>query len=285
MCHIIGIEPQFENIISNGPFVLMAAGQRKPEAQCTANERKAANLDQRLKSLIMSMLLDDQMNSSINLLTAKSIWDDLILCHEGPSDVNESRVMDLKLCYNTFKFKEGDNTSIVIQPPFYSASKKVYKIGKRVLYAKRNKAISLGKVFRNESLTQDLLLGPAYNMLKGTCTSNIELEYNFPECFNALTDKLDLNNPEGDRYHFDLSKPLPLQGRLGHLTIAIDYFLNNDLEYLKNSDLEKTYTTSIMKTKAAWYEIVGIEDMTLVLWSTIKHVYDKDSEKGKGRKM
>ncbi|GJZ52174.1 retrovirus-related pol polyprotein from transposon TNT 1-94 [Tanacetum coccineum] len=31
MCHIISIEPQFKNIISNGPFILMAAGQRKPE--------------------------------------------------------------------------------------------------------------------------------------------------------------------------------------------------------------------------------------------------------------
>nr|GEZ48071.1 retrovirus-related Pol polyprotein from transposon TNT 1-94 [Tanacetum cinerariifolium] len=56
----------------------------------------------------MSVLPDDQMNSVINCLTAKSTWDDLILYHEGPSDVKESRVMDLKLCYNTFKFKEGE---------------------------------------------------------------------------------------------------------------------------------------------------------------------------------
>ncbi|GJX57637.1 retrovirus-related pol polyprotein from transposon TNT 1-94 [Tanacetum coccineum] len=68
--------------------------------------RKAANLDQRLKSLIVSVLPDDQMNSVINYLIAKSTWDDLILYHEGPYDVKESRVMDLKLCYNTFKFKE-----------------------------------------------------------------------------------------------------------------------------------------------------------------------------------
>ncbi|GKC13719.1 hypothetical protein Tco_1010501 [Tanacetum coccineum] len=54
----------------------------------------------------MSVLPDDQMNSVINCLTAKSTWDDLILYHEGPSDVKESRGMDLKLCYNTFKFKE-----------------------------------------------------------------------------------------------------------------------------------------------------------------------------------
>ncbi|GKC36675.1 retrovirus-related pol polyprotein from transposon TNT 1-94 [Tanacetum coccineum] len=85
----------------------MAADQRKPEVQWTPNERKAANLDQRLKSLIMFVLPDDQMNSVINCLTAKSTWDDLILYHEGPFDVKESKVMDLKLCYNTFKFKEG----------------------------------------------------------------------------------------------------------------------------------------------------------------------------------
>ncbi|GJX64214.1 hypothetical protein Tco_0298557 [Tanacetum coccineum] len=77
MGHIIGIEPQFENIISNGPYIPMAA--------------------------------DDQMNSIINCLTTKSTWDDLILYHEGPSNVKENRVMDLKLCYNTFKFKEGES--------------------------------------------------------------------------------------------------------------------------------------------------------------------------------
>ncbi|GJV00086.1 retrovirus-related pol polyprotein from transposon TNT 1-94 [Tanacetum coccineum] len=109
MCHIIGIEPQFENIISNSPYIPMTVGQRKPETQWTPEERKAAKLDQRLKSLIMSVLPDDQMNSVINCLTAKSTWDDLILYYEGPSDMKESRVMDLKLCYNTFKFKKSES--------------------------------------------------------------------------------------------------------------------------------------------------------------------------------
>ncbi|GJT45675.1 hypothetical protein Tco_0954390, partial [Tanacetum coccineum] len=109
---------------------------------------------------------------------------------------------------------------------------------------------------------------------------NIELEYNFQECFNALTDKLDWNNLEADRYPFDLSKPLPLQGPLGHRTVAVDYFFNNDLEHLKTSDPEVTYITSIMKTKAAQYEIKGIEDMLPILWSTIKHAYGKDAKKG-----
>ncbi|GKC23641.1 hypothetical protein Tco_1025791, partial [Tanacetum coccineum] len=95
-----------------------------------------------------------------------------------------------------------------------------------------------------DNLTQDLLLGPTYNPLKGTCTSSIELESNFQDCFNALIEKLDWNNLEGDRYPFDLSKPLPLQGHPGHLTVTVDYFFNNDMEYLKTSDPEKTYTTS-----------------------------------------
>ncbi|GJW14164.1 hypothetical protein Tco_0018297 [Tanacetum coccineum] len=110
--------------------------------------------------------------------------------------------------------------------------------------------------------------------------NSIELEYKFYECFNALTVKLDWNNPEGDRYSFDLSKPIPLQGPPGHRTIAAEYFFNNDLEYLKTYDPEVTYTTSITKTKAALYEIKGIEDIVPTLLSTIKHEYDKDSEKG-----
>nr|GEW07113.1 retrovirus-related Pol polyprotein from transposon TNT 1-94 [Tanacetum cinerariifolium] len=61
------------------------------------------------KKRFMCHIIDDQMNSVMNCLTAKSTWYDLILYHEGLSDVKESRVMDLKLCYNTFKFKEGES--------------------------------------------------------------------------------------------------------------------------------------------------------------------------------
>nr|GEV47529.1 hypothetical protein [Tanacetum cinerariifolium] len=127
MCHIIGIEPQFENILKNSPFISMIAGQKNLEGQWTTDERKAANLDKRLKSLIIFVLPDDQMNSVINCLTAKSTWDDMILYREGPSDVKESRVMDLKLCYNTFKFKEDSiyetekNKSLVSATPLLTA--------------------------------------------------------------------------------------------------------------------------------------------------------------------
>nr|GEW86705.1 hypothetical protein [Tanacetum cinerariifolium] len=86
-------------------------------------------------------------------------------------------------------------------------------------------------------------------------------------------DGLDWNNPEGDYYPFDLSKPLNLQGHPDHLTVAADYFFNNDQEYLKSSDPERTYTTSITKTKAARYENEGIKDMVPTLWSPTKVGY------------
>ncbi|GJS45624.1 hypothetical protein Tco_0595745 [Tanacetum coccineum] len=131
-----------------------------------------------------------------------------------------------------------------------------------------------------DHLTQEILVGPVYNLLKGTCTSSIELEYKMEECFKSLPDKLDWNDLEGDRCPFNLTMPLPLKGRPGHLTVAAEYFFNNDLEFPKSSYHQKKYTTSITKTRATRYEIVGIADMVPTLWSTTKVAYDKDAEKG-----
>ncbi|GJT78226.1 hypothetical protein Tco_1044951 [Tanacetum coccineum] len=102
-----------------------------------------------------------------------------------------------------------------------------------------------------DKITKADLVKPVYNLLKGTCQSIIELEYNMEEYFKAQTDRLKWENPEGDRCLFDLSKSLPLKGHPGHITIAVEYFFNNDLEYLKSKDSERKYTTSITKTKAA----------------------------------
>ncbi|GJT20870.1 hypothetical protein Tco_0890807 [Tanacetum coccineum] len=41
-----------------------------------------------------------------------------------------------------------------------------------------------------DKLTKAHLVGPVYNLLKGTCQSSIELEYNMEECYKALSDQL-----------------------------------------------------------------------------------------------
>ncbi|GKB22399.1 hypothetical protein Tco_0861800 [Tanacetum coccineum] len=92
--------------------------------------------------------------------------------------------------------------------------------------------------------------------------------------------KEDLTNSEGDRCPYDLSKPLPLQGSPSHLRILIDFFFNNDLEYLKTRNSKRKYTTSITKTKVAKYELEFIEDMIPKLWSPVKVAYDKNAKLG-----
>ncbi|GJX79469.1 hypothetical protein Tco_0327618 [Tanacetum coccineum] len=76
-----------------------------------------------------------------------------------------------------------------------------------------------------DKITKADLVGPVYNLLKGTFQS--------------------------DRCPFDFSKLLPLKVHIGRLTVALEYFFNNDLECFKSIDSERKYTTSITKTKAA----------------------------------
>ncbi|GJY22366.1 retrovirus-related pol polyprotein from transposon TNT 1-94 [Tanacetum coccineum] len=80
-------------------------------------------------------------------------------------------------------------------------------------------------------LTQDLLTGPTYDLIKGTCKSVVD-------------------------------KPLPLiPDARGRLIIPYDHFINNDLEYLKGGSSSRKYTTLITKTKAADYGYIKwIED-------------------------
>ncbi|GKB06281.1 hypothetical protein Tco_0834514 [Tanacetum coccineum] len=42
-----------------------------------------------------------------------------------------------------------------------------------------------------ENLTQEHLVGPVFNLLKGTCRSHLELEYNIAGCNKAVTIRLD----------------------------------------------------------------------------------------------
>ncbi|GJS76397.1 hypothetical protein Tco_0726278 [Tanacetum coccineum] len=90
-----------------------------------------------------------------------------------------------------------------------------------------------------DNLTQQHLVGSTFNLLKGTCKSQVELEYHFEECYKAVTNRLDWTNPEGHKSPFDLSKPLPLIELQGHQVVPAGYFINNDLEYLKGGSLSR----------------------------------------------
>ncbi|GKB82208.1 hypothetical protein Tco_0949103 [Tanacetum coccineum] len=123
------------------------------------------------------------------------------------------------------------------------------------------------------NLTQETLLGLAFRLLKGTRSNYAELEYDFEECFKALLEKLDWENPEGGDYPFDLTKPLPLVMNGNLQVVPVDYFFNNDLKYQQRGILTMTYTTSITKTNATQYDLQGIEDMVPNIWVTVKVAY------------
>nr|GEU80309.1 retrovirus-related Pol polyprotein from transposon TNT 1-94 [Tanacetum cinerariifolium] len=74
-----------------------------------------------------------------------------------------------------------------------------------------------------KNLTQEILLGPAFRLLKGTRSNYAELEYNFEECYKALSEKLDWENLEGGDYPFDLSEHLPLIIRKNRQTVPIEF--------------------------------------------------------------
>ncbi|GJU98827.1 hypothetical protein Tco_1328098 [Tanacetum coccineum] len=131
------------------------------------------------------------------------------------------------------------------------------------------------------NLTQEILVGLAFNMLKGTFKSITELEYHLEECSKATTERLNWHNPKNKPYSFDLKKPLPLiQDHRGRQIIPHDYFINKDLEYLKGGDLSRRYSTSVTKIKDATYDLKWIEDLVNNLWSPVHVQYDQHAYLG-----
>nr|GFB95754.1 hypothetical protein [Tanacetum cinerariifolium] len=154
---------------------------------------------------------------------------------------------------------------------------------------------------RVDTLTPKLLAGPTYELIKGSCTSLIELEYHLEEVYKAKTDQLDWVNPEGQYYPHNLLQPLPLiPDNRGRHVIPFAHFINNDLEYLWGGASSRKYTTFVTKTKTVDYRnikwikdlfygfavnresaldvyskrrIIAVMDLKIVKWHSYKHLY------------
>ncbi|GJR94708.1 hypothetical protein Tco_0266882 [Tanacetum coccineum] len=112
LCYLTGMEPYYIQCIKDGQFKPKTAeGVDKPEAQWTQDERRVVAQDQCLKSIIMSCLPNNTMESVISCETAKDTWTDLVYSFKGPSDTKENKIMDLKLEYQTFSAKSTESLS------------------------------------------------------------------------------------------------------------------------------------------------------------------------------
>ncbi|GJZ80129.1 hypothetical protein Tco_0644966 [Tanacetum coccineum] len=105
-------------------------------------------------------------------------------------------------------------------------------------------------------LTQKDLEGPAFEIVKVFHPNVIHLQYQMEECHKLLTDKVD-----DAIIRYNVSKPLPLGGQPGQVTIQADFFFNKDLEYLRYGSKGGRPALSISKMKAACYPDVGLEQM------------------------
>ncbi|GJU82605.1 hypothetical protein Tco_1284970 [Tanacetum coccineum] len=100
------------------------------------------------------------------------------------------------------------------------------------------------------------------------------------ECHRMLMDQVDLVNPEGYRLVPDVSKPLPLGGPPGQVTIQSKFFFNKDLEYLVSGDKGRRSALSISNLKAAQYLDFGLEELVQSLWIKSKREYEISSMYG-----
>nr|GEV69907.1 hypothetical protein [Tanacetum cinerariifolium] len=96
--------------------------------------------------------------------------------------------------------------------------------------------------------------GPTFELVKVFHPNVIHLQYQMEECHKLLTDSVD----ESIISH-NVSKPLPLAGPPGQVTIQSDFFFNKDLEYLRYGNKGGRPALSISKIKAAYYPDVGLE--------------------------
>nr|GEV98389.1 putative reverse transcriptase domain-containing protein [Tanacetum cinerariifolium] len=121
---------------------------------------------------------------------------------------------------------------------------------------------------RLNKIKREVLVDPVLNLPKGTYRNCVELEYNIEECYATLTDQLDWINRKGHKSPIDMSKPLPMQDKEGRLTILVDFFFNNDLEYLKAGNKERavedmqlgveSYHISVKEPYTSGYDPLGI---------------------------
>nr|GEW00904.1 hypothetical protein [Tanacetum cinerariifolium] len=111
---------------------------------------------------------------------------------------------------------------------------------------------------RKTALTQADFEGQAYEVLKAFYPNVIHLQFQMEECHKMLTYQIEWANPEGDQVRIDISRPLPLSGPPGHVTIQTQFFFNKDLDYICDIAVEdlqlgtESYQKQLNPTKPGW---------------------------------
>ncbi|GJW39049.1 hypothetical protein Tco_0064894 [Tanacetum coccineum] len=200
--------------------------------------------------------------------------------HDSDSLEEESRresyeeLMDEAKVRRTYPEVQRTSKRVVVVE-FADSLAKTYKDPKeyKLLWKTRDMASFIKwycKQIGKKELVKDNFEGQAYKIVRPFHKNNISLQFQMEEYHLLLADQIDLINPEGNQVVHDISKPLPLGGPPGQVTIQPQYFFNKDLEYLVSSDKERRHALSISKLKEAYHPDFGLEELVPSLWIEIR---------------
>nr|GEW70210.1 Gag-Pol polyprotein [Tanacetum cinerariifolium] len=113
---------------------------------------------------------------------------------------------------------------------------------------------------RVDTLTPELLAGPTYELMKGSCKSLKELEYHLEEVYKAMTDQLDWVNPEGQHKKYTTSVTKTKAADYGHIKWIEDLFYGFAVNQESALDV---YSKR---------RIIAVTDLKIVEWHSYKHL-------------
>nr|GEW26230.1 hypothetical protein [Tanacetum cinerariifolium] len=138
----------------------------------------------------------------------------------------------------------------------------------------------------NQGPTQNLLMTLAASTsidFSKALSNYAKLEYDFEECYKALSEKLDWENPEGSDYPIDLFKPLPLITHGNRQSVPVEFFINNDLKGIQSrGDVYSTKRilavthVSVMRKHGYRYLEEIVDMLLLVVHNRLKNLSGDD---------
>nr|GEV48949.1 hypothetical protein [Tanacetum cinerariifolium] len=115
-------------------------------------------------------------------------------------------------------------------------------------------------------LTQEIMVGLAFNLLKGTCKSITELDYHLEECSKATTERLDWHNPKNKP-----NKTAYTSHSDPHGIIYVDQFKRKQL--MHTDELYKFSDDTLNDVQTALHDIVveiRMEYLPMRKWSKLE---------------
>nr|GEV42681.1 hypothetical protein [Tanacetum cinerariifolium] len=122
-----------------------------------------------------------------------------------------------------------------------------------------------------DTLTPELIAGPTYELMKGSCKSLVKLEYHLEEVFKATTDQLDWVNPKGEQYPHNLLKRLPLipnnRGYDKHALWGVSHWGRKRQQFYGFAINQESARDVYSKRR-----IIAVTKLKIIEWHSYKHL-------------